>query len=360
MNPCIRHMLASTALLLVAASPESAQQSAQQPAQQQAVPIIRRPSQKDYADASRLLTAAQQRRSKANKPATPLIMGTINSVPGDRPLILPESAIRAIQMEAEWRNTQAMPMIGGDGRILYVYGHGQPNIPVAPGKICTIEFAVGEALDDSGVEIGDSERWKLARHQVMQNGQVQAFLTISPRFAGLDTPLTVFTASRVYYFRLLSDSTGYIERAGFTYPDEERLRREERGREAEHIRQVELAAAAAEEARKKELALLNTNQPLRNFHYAVQVSNKHSEFMRPISVGDNGYHTKIVLSDDARHRDHPALRVLNHYGPDTPNVHYDESTMTYTVDGTFETAELTLGSSHKRSSVTITNLTQKK
>lgn len=344
MNPCIhcaKAIIAVSGILMA----------------QDAVPIVRKPPTATKADYSKAAAVLSARKPAKTKPAVPMISGTID-LPGDRPIILPESAIQAIQLEANWRNNQAAPMIGTDGRIMFVFGHGQPNIPVAPDKICTIEFQPGEVIDDSGIEIGDSASWSIARHQVIRAGQLQSSLTLKPKRSGLDTPMMVFTNQRAYPFRLLSDQTGFIERVAFTYPDDDLKARQEHAQAI--AAEVETRKAAEQEKVKRdfELAKQNTDGPIINTDYTVKASRK-ADYLRPKKLGDDGYHVKIQLSEKARHRDFPALRIMNNGTPDTPNVHVDQANLTYTVDGLFEEAELVSGVGKHKLSVRIINNSQK-
>jgi len=340
MNPCIhcaKAIIAVSGILMA----------------QDAVPIVRTPAAKkeDYAKAAAVLS----RKPKVSKP--PAIVGNID-LPGDRPIILPESAIQAIQMEADWRNNQAAPMIGNDGRIMYVFGHGQPNIPVAPLKTCTIEFQPGEVIDESGIELGDATRWKHGRHQVMRNGQLQSYLTVSPMYAGLDTPMTVFTNQRAYYFRLLSDQTGYVERIAFTYPDEELKAKHELAQAVAAEAEARRDAEQEKTKHEADLAKKDTAGVIVNTDYTVR-SNRKAEYMRPVSVYDDGAHVTIKLSERARHRDFPALRIVTNGHADTPNVHVDPDALVLTVDGLFDRAELVSGVGKHKLVVEIINNNQK-
>jgi P-type conjugative transfer protein TrbG len=235
-----------------------------------------------------------------------------------------------------------------------VYGHGQPNIPVAPGKICTIEFEPGETLDESGMELGDTVNWKWSKHQVMRADKLVSYLTLSPKYSGLDTPMTVFTNLRAYYFRLLSDTTGYIERVGFTYPDDDVKRKQEAERAAKA--QEEAARIAAEKAQRdaEELRAKNTDGPIKNTDYSVQVGKK-AAYFRPVLIGDNGAHTKIQLPESCRHRDLPTLTLQNHLGTEAQPFAFDEKTLTYTVNGLFDAAELSVGVGKNKISIRIVN-----
>jgi type IV secretory pathway VirB10-like protein len=94
----------------------------------------------------------------------PLIQGSITEgVIGDHLLVLPESAIEAIRLQSAWqRNDDNRPMGGPDGKVIYTYGKGLPNIPVAIFHVTTIELRKGETFDAAvPYIIGDEQLWKV-------------------------------------------------------------------------------------------------------------------------------------------------------------------------------------------------------
>lgn len=303
--------------------------------------------QAEYAKAAALLK--QPVRTKKPSPL-PIIEGEIRAtVPGDKPILLPENAIEAIRLESSWHH-DAKPMLAPDGSIVYLYGQGQPNIPCAVNRVSTIRLAPGEVLNEKDAEIGDNTRWTLTHHQIQREGQVQTFVTVKPQYVGLDTTLTMFTNQRAYNLRLLSDVQG-VDQVSFQYPKEEA---DQAVVEAEKQRVEAEKQRYEEELRKQQLEASNTDKPITNTDYTVKVG-RHARYLAPILLGDNGAHTLVQLGLAAQHRPLPALQIVSPTGPGAPNVHFDPSRLLFTVDGLFTQARLIVGQGKHSLVVTIKN-----
>ena len=321
-------------------TPPSSTKQAASPQQKQA----------EYAKAAALLKQPV-RAKKPPQTQIPIIEGEITAtVPGDKPIVLPENAIEAIRLESSWHH-DAKPLLAPDGSIVYLYGQGQPNIPCAVNRVSTIRLAPGEVLNERDAEIGDNTRWTLTRHQILRAGQVQTFVTVKPQYVGLDTTLTLFTNQRAYNLRLLSDVQG-VDQVSFQYPKEEA---DQAAVEAEKQRAIEAEKQRhEEELRRQQLEASNTDKPITNTDYTVKVG-RHAKHLAPILLGDNGAHTLVQLGPAAQHRPLPALQIVSPTGPGAPNVHFDPSQLLFTVDGLFTQARLIVGQGKHSLVVTIKN-----
>jgi len=281
----------------------------------------------------------------------PVITGTITALPEDKDVPLAPSSAYALSLAQKWLDGATRPTEGEDGRLLFTYGHGLPTIVAAPDKLTVIELERGEILGgEDSHQAGDSVRWKLTPYQIGAGDQASTYLVISPKFAGLDTNLTLFTNRRYYYLHLVSKPEAYMPRVSFTYPDEAARMKVE----AIHANEM------AEQQKRESEAIFHkadTQGPVRNTNYSFAVTHgkKDRVYFVPTSVWDDGVHTFIHFPDTARHRDVPTLQFSGAIGKDIPNNRFSEAENIYTVDGLFEQCDLITGVGRKQLKVTITN-----
>ena len=160
---------------------------------------------------------------------------------------------------------------------------------------------------------------------------------LKPTQTGLDTTMTIGTDKRPYYVRLVSTGHDHMARVAFSYPAEEQEAKPENAAAAE--------LHQAEESKKQEqevhLASLNTDKPLRNWSYRVKMHGKDSAYLRPEKIGDDGTHTHIVLSEEARHRGLPVVQLQDARGPIPANARWAGNELI--VDAVFDHACLLSG-----------------
>lgn len=308
--------------------------------------------------------AAQMVRKTRSSKRQPDVEATITApiAVGDRQMPLPASALAAIRLESGWKGFEAQPSLSADGKIVYTFGQGMPNIPCALGHLTRIELQPGEKFDgEVPYSIGESgDVWKIDTHTLLIDGVTHAYLVIVPKYSGHDTNISIFTDRRAYDIRLLSSVEGYVSRVGFRYPDWE---------EREHERQLAMDQHAAEVAHKSdeakesaadklkaadamEIAIRNTNYE----HKWGRHAKRDTPWLDPVSVYDNGSLTVIQLPESARHRDLPVLKIVGPNGAaDSPNFHIDNQKLTYVVDGLFSKAELFSGVGKGQRSVELVN-----
>jgi type IV secretion system protein TrbG len=137
-----------------------------------------------------------------------------------------------------------------------------------------------------------------------------------------------------------------MARVAFTYPDDE----------AKILKAADEAKRAAAERQKAEaerLAKLSTDKPLRNWNYEVKLHGKDAQYLKPEKIADDGVHTHITLSEEARHRGLPVVEITDARGPIPANARWDGNELI--IDAVFEQACLVEGVGRKQQRACITN-----
>lgn len=253
-----------------------------------------------------------------------------------REVPLSATAQRALAASRPWLTNTNPPAVGNNGRVLYTFGAGLPEIVCAPLRICTVELQPGEVVQGEP-QIGDSVRW-LVTPGVSGNGAGRTeLLVIKPTSTGLDTNLVVTTDRRTYYMRLVSKPRDYMARVAFTYPDDQRRAW------AEHIAQRQ----AQEQTRIEPLA----GGGIESLSFAYKIEG--DQGLQPLRVFDDGVKTYIQMDAGIKHRELPALMLT---GPDGSDelVNYRVKDSMYIVDRLFDRAALLLGVGKGQRKVTIT------
>lgn len=266
-----------------------------------------------------------------------------NYRPRNAPLSATGSA--AVGSARLWVQQRNAPARGADGRVVYVFGKGMPEVVCAPLRICTLELQPGEQVVTEP-QIGDSVRWHVTPSVYGQGPNKTELVVIKPQELGLDTNLVLTTNRRVYYIRLVAHANDYMPRVAFTYPDDERKAWEA------HI-------AERERREESKVASFGTNVDNLNFNYAIDVEKGDGSFMAPQRVFDDGHKTYIQLPPGAEVRETPALMLVGPGGT-LDMVNYRVKGNTYVVDRLFDKAVLVLdvGSKQRRVSITSTNAKQ--
>jgi type IV secretion system protein VirB9 len=335
---------------------------------QQLTPPPLVPSHKDYVAA---LAALQGKQSAAEKnphvqrnpsAAPPMIMGTITGpvapTIADKSLPLTSQEAESLRI-AHVAQSESAPSAGEHGRVLYTFGEGIPTVITAPQQLSEIDLEPGEQiqLDTKGLpmlDLGDWTHWTVTPRLIGTGERAQAFLIVKPEFSGQETTLTVPTDKRIYYIRLLSEPHDYLPQVAFRYPEEEQKRK---------LQSFAAAQTAQHEGSKetdqsKHLKSLDTMRAAKSTAYDVvlnKAAKKHGQYLRPAKVYDDGVHTFVQLSEAARYRDLPVLRLTSFTGPDAPNWHFSDKDLTYTIDSLADQIELLSGTGRHQLRVTITN-----
>ena len=286
-------------------------------------------------------------KGKRKGRSVPQIQGTISSsaIEVERQAPLPPSARLALAISEGWLNTGPEPLAGPDGRVLYVYGQGVPTVVCAVFQVCELDLEAGESPKKDALDWGD-HRFEVAARTAGSGNQEFTYLVLKPTEPGLDTTMTIGTNKRPYYVRLVSTSHDHMARVAFSYPDEEAAKRK---KEAE--------AKKAEELRRQleadRLAKLNTQKAIRNWNYRVKLHGKDAAYLKPEKIGDDGVHTHIVLSEEARHRGLPVVQLRDARGPIPANARWEGNELI--VDALFEHACLLEGVGKAQQRACITN-----
>jgi type IV secretion system protein VirB9 len=341
-------------------------QSAAQPAQQLVPPPLV-PSHSDYTAALAALQGQQPEAAKSQQSQRlryeppSMITGTITAavpaiVEKSLPLTPQESESLRIAHVAQ---SESAPVAGEHGRVLYTFGEGIPTVITAPEHISEIDLEPGEQiqLDTKGLpmlDLGDWSHWTVTPRLIGSGERALAFLIVKPEFSGQETTLTVPTDKRIYYIRLLSEPHDYLPQIAFRYPEEEQKRRLQSFAAA----QTAQHEVSKETAQSKHLKSLDTMRATKSTAYDVvlnKAAKEHGQYLRPAKVYDDGVHTFVQLSEAARYRDLPVLRLTSFTGPDSPNWHFSDKDLTYTIDSLADQIELLSGTGRHQLRVTVTN-----
>jgi type IV secretory pathway VirB9-like protein len=160
--------------------------------------------------------------------------------------------------------------------------------------------------------------------------------------ANVETTLTVATDRRVYYFRLIATSRDHTARIAFSYPDDERRRKE-----------VEEEAGRARAVEAAKLATLAASKEIKNWKYNVEQHGKDAHYMLPLSVGDDGARTYIQLSQEVRKLGLPTLSITGATGEIPANSHWEDNRLI--VDALFDHGCLLEGVGKQQQRICITN-----
>ena len=336
---------------------------------QKLTPPALAPSHSDYVAALSALQGKQPqsaansvRPQRAHPPAPPMISGTITG--GAAPAIA-EKSLPLTPQEAEslrishLSQSESQPSVGVHGRVLYTFGEGVPTVIAAPEQLSEIDLEPGEQiqLDTKGLpmlDLGDWHHWTVTPRLIGTGDRAQAFLIVKPEFSGQETTLTVPTDKRIYYIRLLSEPHEYVPQVAFRYPEEEQQRKLQSFAEAQKAQHE----GSKETDESKHLKSLDTMRAAKSTAYDValnKAAKKHGLYLRPAKVYDDGVHTFVQLSEAARYRDLPVLRLTSYTGPDAPNWHFSDKDLTYTIDSLTDRIDLLSGTGRRQLRVTITN-----
>jgi type IV secretion system protein TrbG len=342
------------------------QSAAQAPQQLTPPPLL--PSHGDYTAALAALqgkqpaTAKSQESQRSRSEPPPMITGTITGsvAPAIAEKSLPLTPQQSESLRiAHLAQSESAPVAGEHGRVLYTFGEGIPTVITAPEQLSEIDLEPGEQiqLDTRGLpmlDLGDWSHWTVTPRLIGSGERAQAFLIVKPEFSGQETTLTVPTDKRIYYIRLLSEPHDYLPQVAFRYPEEDQKRK---------LQSFAAAQTAQHEGSKetdqsKHLKSLDTMRAAKSTAYDVVLNKgakKHGQYLRPAKVYDDGVHTFVQLSEAARYRDLPVLRLTSFTGPDSPNWHFSDKDLTYTIDSLTDQIELLSGAGRRQLRVTITN-----
>jgi type IV secretion system protein TrbG len=320
------------------APPSASAPSAPVPALQ-APPVV---MQRNISEAVRQLQGGA-----TSAPGTvPGISATVSNsdVPRDykvKEITLSPTAHSALSAGKPWMTNRNAATFGADGRVLYTFGSGLPEVICAPLRVCVIELQAGEKIQGAP-QVGDAVRWNITPATMGEGAGLTELIVIKPVQTGLDTNLVVPTSRRMYYLRLVSKPTDYIARVAFTYPEDAQLAwqkhniaQQQRDQRLEATRVVEMAPNAIDTL------------------YFDYVLDGNDDELKPARVFDDGQKTYIQMSARTQFRELPVLMMVGPEGkPEIINYRV-QGTM-YVVDRLFDRGALLLGVGKHQRKVTIT------
>lgn len=245
----------------------------------------------------------------------------------------------ALDAAEPWMHDLNPPAPGQDGRIVYTFGAGQPQLVCSPLRVCIIELQPGEVVQGRP-HVGDELRWMIQPLEYGGESGATPLIVVRPASKGLDTNMVIATNRRSYIIRLSSREHDHMPRIAFRYPDDEAR-----------------AWAAAQAERDAKAAtvvdtLAATSIDGLYFDYKVKGNRRTSKSLLPLRVFDDGTKTYVQMSADAAKRELPVLVLLSDSGK-PEMVNYRVKGTMYVVDRLFDRAALLIGAGRKQSKITI-------
>jgi type IV secretion system protein VirB9 len=236
------------------------------------------------------------------------------------------------QVQAWQSGAKAKPLMSSDGKVIFPFGQGMPQLTCSPERACDIELEPGETPVD--VIRGDSAHWAWKPTHSVEGGQTVNHIVLQPNDNDLESNVIVTTDRRTYHIKVYSPHTDgvYLNRIGFYYPDDLVTSWESKAGKAAQ------AAVKEHEANVMPTAVSPDKMA---FDYKIEGD---ADF-RPLRVFSDGERTYIAMPDDIRHSEYPTLSLIDPKG-NLMVVNYrrtvDESsgTIYFVVDKLFNQAEL--------------------
>ena len=255
---------------------------------------------------------------------------------------LPANTTDALALTQKALEADLQAKAGDEGRVILTYGSGTPTIICALLKVTEIDLEPGETVNKDGVDVGDSTEFLVSTRRAGSGPGAYEYLVLKPSAPDVETTMTVGTDRRVYYLRLRSTDNRFLSRVAFTYPLEEAAKAKAL-QDAMVLAQRQTAAVAPPPP----------PPPVTPWKYTLKKKGRDADYLTPLSVGDDGAHTHIQLSPEARVRGLPVLQITDATGPIPANAHWEENTLI--VDALFEDGCLLQGVGKKQQSVCIHN-----
>ena len=253
---------------------------------------------------------------------------------GGKDPVLNAKEWEAAKLAYGWIAAEDKPVMGKDGRILYLYGATLPTVVCAPLKVCDLELQPGERVRD--LHLSDEVRWQVAPGRSGPDSNETTHVMIKASEVGLEGNMVILTDRRTYHLKLLSRKSNWMPRIAFAYPDD--ITREWR---AYHNQEQETQQAQILTATGERLDDLN-------FDYAIDGSAP----WKPLRVYNNGVKTVIQMPQVMRQTEAPALLVLDDEDKEQL-VNYRLQGDRYIVDQIFGKAVLIAGVGASQTKVTI-------
>lgn len=123
----------------------------------------------------------------------------------------------AAAASAAWRDKRDRAVMDADGVLRWVYGNSQTRVVCSPLNICDIELKPGETINN--IRLGDTGFWNVTLAISGGSDGRVTHAAITPREAGREASMLIYTDQRTYSIKLVSTGLQYTAKTGFTYPD---------------------------------------------------------------------------------------------------------------------------------------------
>jgi type IV secretion system protein VirB9 len=123
----------------------------------------------------------------------------------------------ALNQATQWRNKYDHATLDADGVSRWVFGNSQTPVTCAPLNICDVELKPGETINN--IRLGDTAFWNVTLAVSGSPSGRVTHIALTPREAGRQASMLVYTDERIYQIKLISTATKYTPRTGFVYPD---------------------------------------------------------------------------------------------------------------------------------------------
>jgi type IV secretion system protein TrbG len=282
----------------------------------------------------------QAHKAKTDRPDLPLQLS--------REAPLPANTREALALSQASLDADPQAKAAPDGRVLLTYGAGTPTLICALLKVTEIDLEPGETVVKDGVDVGDSPEFHAVVRHAGSGPTGYDYLVLKPTGANVETTMTVGTDRRVYYFRLRATENQFISRVAFAYPQNEAAAR------AKALKEQSLARALVKPDSAPHMAEIAPTPAFKPWKYSIKKKGRDADYLVPVSVGDDGAHTQIQLTQEARMRGLPVLQIRDATGPIPANTHWEEHNKLI-VDAIFEDGCLLEGVGRKQQRVCIHN-----
>lgn len=239
----------------------------------------------------------------------PLALISSATVAGDNPAPhLSSKDNSALNIANQWIEHPTKPITDGTGRVTYYFGESLPSVVCTPIKTCIIELEKGEMITQSGLQLGDSVRWKVSMAVSGNGDNKRTVLTVKPTDIALETTLTVITDRRIYQIKLVSDPTEWMPYVAFSYPEQ---------------RQMEWKAYQAAMAHEVQQNTLSDGAYIPDLDFNYRVTGK-ARF-KPLRVYNDGSKTYIEMPQQVERSPLPVILVVNGSQKELVNYRYQNS-----------------------------------
>jgi type IV secretion system protein TrbG len=267
------------------------------------------------------------------------------------PVVLDHKEANAAAQSAKWRDKSDHPMLDSDGVLRWVYGNSQTRVVCSPLNICDIELQPGETINN--IRLGDVGFWNVT---LAISGGADGRVThaaITPREAGREASMLVYTDKRTYSIKLVSAAKSYTAKTGFTYP-------EAQANAEDTVASYRAAVGAgAMKSGGPTMTMTSGSETGDIAHIELLTISGDNPSWRPLAAYTDGRKTYIQFPHEMQFGDSPALLGVNSDGgifksPTERRVIYRWWNDRLIADTVMDKLELVLGVGSSQSKVVLT------